>query len=275
MRPNARWTARRTSSWTSAARTRARPDGRHAAEAAAARAGLGGAPPPTHLTTLATPNLQEIKEGATDNSASTVHKLYTAAHSCTQLLSSLKFTSLPHRCSACPTGSGRRSAPTSAHSWPTVWARPGRLSGLSVSHSKSVFYGAFVRARRARNSQKWRFPARAVEDWERPRAQERTIFETLGQIAATAGSAGGGGRSADWRRTRRRASKPEARGAGRGGGEQGRSLAIFRKFEREAAVESAVAEPKGRRRSPLADFYDARKASEPVPAASGPSRRQW
>jgi hypothetical protein len=64
-------------------------------------------------------------------------------------------------------------------------------------------------------------------------------------------------------------------GACRGGGEQGRNLAIFREFEREAAVESAVAEPKGRRWSPLADFYAARKASEPMAVASAPSRRQW
>jgi class 3 adenylate cyclase len=39
---------------------------------------------------------------------------------------------------------------------------PGRLSALSVSLCKSVFYGAFVWARRALKSQKWRFPARAV-----------------------------------------------------------------------------------------------------------------
>jgi hypothetical protein len=40
-----------------------------------------------------------------------------------------------------------------------VRARPGRLSGLSVSNSKSVFCGAFVWARRALNGQKRRFPA--------------------------------------------------------------------------------------------------------------------
>jgi hypothetical protein len=39
--------------------------------------------------------------------------------------------------------------------------RPGRLSALSVSLCKSVFYGAFVWARRALKSQKRRFPARA------------------------------------------------------------------------------------------------------------------
>jgi hypothetical protein len=40
--------------------------------------------------------------------------------------------------------------------------RSGRLSALSVSLCKSVFYGAFVWARRALNSQNRRFPARAV-----------------------------------------------------------------------------------------------------------------
>jgi hypothetical protein len=43
----------------------------------------------------------------------------------------------------------------------TVRARPGRLSGLSVSHSKSVLYGVFVWARRVLNSPKRWFPARA------------------------------------------------------------------------------------------------------------------
>jgi hypothetical protein len=44
----------------------------------------------------------------------------------------------------------------------TVRARPGRLSALSVFHSKSVLYGDFVWARRALNRKKWRFRARAV-----------------------------------------------------------------------------------------------------------------
>ena len=39
---------------------------------------------------------------------------------------------------------------------------PGHLSTLSVFLCKSVFYGAFVWARRALNSRKRRFPARAV-----------------------------------------------------------------------------------------------------------------
>ena len=43
-----------------------------------------------------------------------------------------------------------------------VRARPGRLSALRVFHNKSGLYGAFVKARRALNSQKRRFPARAV-----------------------------------------------------------------------------------------------------------------
>ena len=41
-------------------------------------------------------------------------------------------------------------------------ARPGRLSGLSVFHRKYSLYGVFVWVRRPVNSQKWRFPARAV-----------------------------------------------------------------------------------------------------------------
>ena len=39
---------------------------------------------------------------------------------------------------------------------------PGRLSALTVFHSKSFLYGAFVWARRALTSPKRRFPARAV-----------------------------------------------------------------------------------------------------------------
>ena len=43
----------------------------------------------------------------------------------------------------------------------TVRARPGRLSALSVPHSKSGFYGAFVWAHRALNGPFRRFAARA------------------------------------------------------------------------------------------------------------------
>ena len=39
---------------------------------------------------------------------------------------------------------------------------PRRLSDLGVFLCKSTFYGPFVRARRALNRRKWRFPARAV-----------------------------------------------------------------------------------------------------------------
>jgi hypothetical protein len=42
--------------------------------------------------------------------------------------------------------------------------RPGRLSALSVSHGKSVLNGVFVWAREVLNSQKRRFPARAVAE---------------------------------------------------------------------------------------------------------------
>ena len=44
----------------------------------------------------------------------------------------------------------------------TVRAAQGRLSALSVFHRKSVLYGASVWARRALNSQKRWFSARAV-----------------------------------------------------------------------------------------------------------------
>ena len=43
----------------------------------------------------------------------------------------------------------------------TVRARPGRLSTIGVPHSKSILYGVFVWARRALNSPKRRFSARA------------------------------------------------------------------------------------------------------------------
>ena len=43
----------------------------------------------------------------------------------------------------------------------TVRARPGWLSAPSVFLCKSILYGAFVRARRALNGRKRRFPARA------------------------------------------------------------------------------------------------------------------
>ena len=54
---------------------------------------------------------------------------------------------------------------------------PGRLSALSVSLCKSVFYGAFVWARRALNNQKRRFLARAVDDAD-------TVRAVQGQLSA-------------------------------------------------------------------------------------------
>ena len=51
----------------------------------------------------------------------------------------------------------------------TVRVRPGRLSALSVSHRKSVFYGGFVWARGALNLPTRRFPARAVHGVPVPR----------------------------------------------------------------------------------------------------------
>jgi hypothetical protein len=46
---------------------------------------------------------------------------------------------------------------------PPVWALPGRLSALRVSHSQSILYGAFLWARRTLNSPYQRFLAWAVE----------------------------------------------------------------------------------------------------------------
>ena len=63
----------------------------------------------------------------------------------------------------------------------TVRALSGRLSGLSVFHSKSVFYGAFVWVRRALNVQKWRFLARAVA---REARAARLAEEEAGEAAA-------------------------------------------------------------------------------------------
>jgi hypothetical protein len=65
---------------------------------------------------------------------------------------------------------------------------PGRLSALSVSLCKSVFYGAFVWARRALNSQKRRFPARAVEA-----AARLWDAEPLDEAAERAADANGDG----------------------------------------------------------------------------------
>jgi hypothetical protein len=54
--------------------------------------------------------------------------------------------------------------------------RRGRLSALSVFLSKSVFYGAFVWARRALNRRKRRFPARAVHKYL---AGQRHMFAAI------------------------------------------------------------------------------------------------
>jgi hypothetical protein len=53
-----------------------------------------------------------------------------------------------------------QTVPTNYEGHFTVRARPGRLGGLRISHSKSVLYGAFVWACRALNSQKRRFRTR-------------------------------------------------------------------------------------------------------------------
>jgi hypothetical protein len=58
-------------------------------------------------------------------------------------------------------GGGVSAGQTLAEAAVAVRALPGRLSALSVPHNKSGVYGAFVWARRALNSQKRHFPARA------------------------------------------------------------------------------------------------------------------
>ena len=73
----------------------------------------------------------------------------------------------------------RSPAPTaSKHEHPSKTdcpGPPGRLSALSVFLCKSVFYGAFVWARRVLNSQKRRFPARAVLKLKRRQLSERAL----------------------------------------------------------------------------------------------------
>ena len=65
----------------------------------------------------------------------------------------------------------------------TVRARPGRLSALSVSQRKSGLHGAFLWARRARNTPKRRFSARAEEACRRSPSPVpgRDNLEVLGQ----------------------------------------------------------------------------------------------
>ena len=84
------------------------------------------------------------------------------------------------------------AAEASAESEPldaTVRARPGRLSALSVSRSKSILHGFFVWAHRALNRPKRRFPARAVGDRStghrfrlRSAAQRRRLSASAGRI---------------------------------------------------------------------------------------------
>ena len=71
---------------------------------------------------------------------------------------------------------GCRWATRRCQKWTTtpapVRAHAGRLSALRVFHSESAVHGAFVWARRARDSTKRRFPARAVYQ---PDASNRRI----------------------------------------------------------------------------------------------------
>jgi hypothetical protein len=66
----------------------------------------------------------------------------------------------------------------------TVRAGPGRLSFLSISLCASVFYGAFVWARRALNCQKRRFPARQENGHIRESADCRLHVEAFKHVHA-------------------------------------------------------------------------------------------
>jgi hypothetical protein len=82
--------------------------------------------------------------------------------------------------------------------WPTVRARPGRLSALRVFHIKSTLYGAFVWARRALNSPKRRFPARAARGAGRHRRADDLPAAAGGAADADVhGGALGGGLALD------------------------------------------------------------------------------
>ena len=65
---------------------------------------------------------------------------------------------------------------------------PGRLRALSVFLCESAFYGTFVWARRALNSQKRRFPARAVgdgtviENWDTGKVRALVPITAIGNI---------------------------------------------------------------------------------------------
>ncbi len=82
--------------------------------------------------------------------------------------------------------------PICASGWLAVRARPGRLSDsttFSVFHSKSILCGAFVWVRRALNSQKRRFAARAVR---REAAGGRDVEDEQLVAAALSGACNAG-----------------------------------------------------------------------------------
>jgi hypothetical protein len=68
-----------------------------------------------------------------------------------------------------------KSEPLFEGAWPHCPGLSGRLSALSVSHSKSVLCGTFVWARSVLNSPKRRFPARAVTPSEMERGGKRSL----------------------------------------------------------------------------------------------------
>jgi hypothetical protein len=75
-----------------------------------------------------------------------------------------------------------------------VRPRPGRLSGLGIFHCESVLYGAFVWARRALNSPKRRFAARAVGA-RRWRERRERVPLAAGRRRRGLGLPGRGGRA--------------------------------------------------------------------------------
>ena len=103
----------------------------------------------------------------------------------------------------------------------TVRARRGRLSALSVFLLKSILYGAFVWARRALNSEKRRFPARAVAaDPGNPRPWRRRRQDPAPRGAARVEAIAAGCR-APWPQASRALVVPDGELRGRGADRRG------------------------------------------------------
>jgi hypothetical protein len=99
-----------------------------------------------------------------------------------------------------------------------VRARPRRLRALTVSHSKSVSCCTFVWARRARNGQKRRFPARAAAHARKRERLQHELTTNAGR-GEKEGRGGGGGRG--------EGSGGEGRGAARKGGTSTNTFGAF------------------------------------------------